>query len=195
MRGKVALAWIFGLAGLGALGLMLSVKNGGEPLPVIETLPDFHLSDQNSQPFGLAEMKGKAAIVDFFFTHCKGPCPMMAVEMGKLQKRFADIEAIRLISISVDPANDSSQVLTEYAQAVGAQPGKWIFLTGPGDSIVKLSEQGFKLAASTWPVGHSTKFTLVDKTGRIRGYYDSGDDKAMKDLTDDVGRLLRSREG
>jgi len=193
MRGKTIVLIIFGLAGLGALGISLSVRFGGQPLAVIDNLPEFSLIDQDGKQFGLEQLKETATVVDFFFSRCMGPCPMMAAEMAKLQAIFDAEPRIRFVSISVDPANDTPQVLTEYATSVGAKPRRWKFLTGEGEAIVKLSEEGFKLGASTWPVDHSIKFVLVDKFGRIRGYYDSSEAKAMKDLALDVGRLLRNQ--
>jgi len=195
MRGKLAVGLIFGLALVGALALAIVVRRGATPLPIHGNLPDFNLIDQDGKPFGLEQLKGTATVVDFFFTTCMGPCPMMAVEMGKLQTRFEAEPKLRFVSISVDPRNDSTAALRAYGESVGAKAGKWLFLTGDGDAITKLSEEGFMLAASTWPVGHSTKFVLVDKIGRIRGYYDSVDEKAMKDLVKDIGRLFRSNEG
>ena len=149
MRGKTALALIFGMAGLGAIGIALAVHFGGSPLSIISNLPEFSLVDAQDRPFTLKEMKGTAAVVDFFFTRCQGPCPTMALEMGKLQQQFAADPRLRYISISVDPTNDTTAVLRDYASSVGAMPERWLFLTGDPDSITTLSEKGFMLPAST----------------------------------------------
>lgn len=194
MNGKTALALIFGLAAVAALAIKIAVRMGGEPLPIISELPPFELTDNSGRRFTLNNLIRSATVVDFIFTRCQGPCPMMAAEMGKLQRAFVAQEGLRFLSISVDPAYDTPQVLTEYGAAVGADPGRWTFLTGSAESIVQLSEQGFKLAASTWPVEHSTRFVLVDRRGRIRGYYDSADSEAMTGLAEDIGRLLRHWE-
>ncbi len=195
MNGKTALlAILVGLA-LAAATIQISVWVSGTPLPIMSKLPDFHLIDQDGAPFSLKDLTETATLVDFVFTRCMGPCPMMALEMGKLQTKFADSPNIRFLSISVDPTNDSPKTLTEYGASIGAIPGKWNFATGDGDSIVALSEKGFKLPASTWPAEHSTRFVLVDKKGQIRGYYESTDPEWMKTLVKDIGRLLRSKEG
>jgi protein SCO1/2 len=194
MRGKTALLLMIAGLALAALALRLSVRSNGTPLPIFDNLPEFTLTSQDSLPFHLSDLKQSATIVYFFFTRCMGPCPMMALEMGKLQSRFADSTNICFISISVDPRHDQPTVLRDYAELVDAMPGRWLFFTGDGDSIMKLSEEGFKLPASTWPVSHSTQFVLVDRFGRIRGYYESTEPKAMEDLVKDIGRLLRSKE-
>lgn len=195
MRGKTFLIVLIVGLGLAALTIKYVAKSSGTALPIITELPGFLLIDQNGNQFGLAELTRTATVVDFFFSRCMGPCPMMAIEMGKLQQEFAGNPNIRFVSISVDPQNDTPEVMTEYARGIGAMPDRWFFLTGPADSIVALSEKGFKLPALALPVEHSTHFVLVDKKGRIRGYYDSTDDKSMKILAKDIDRLLRSREG
>jgi len=192
MRGKIVVLLLFLFAGLGALGITLAVRFGGEPLPVISNVPDFSLSDQDGKPFDLNRLKETAVVVDFFFTRCMGPCPMMAAEMAKLQAFFSDDPRIRFVSISVDSKNDSASVLREYAESVGAKPERWLFLTGDPLAVTALSEEGFKLAASSWPVGHSIKFVLCDRQGRIRGYYDSSDAKEMETLRKNIVKLLRS---
>jgi len=195
MKGKTVLLLMLVGLGLAAVAIKSSVRWGGSPLPVMSQLPDFSLIDMNGQHFGLKELSETATVVDFVFTRCMGPCPMMALEMGKIQAKFADSPKIRFVSISVDPAYDKPAVLSEYATSVGAIPGKWIFATGEGDSIVALSEKGFMLPASTWPTEHSTRFVLVDKQGRIRGYYDSVEAESMTTLVADIEKLLRSKEG
>ena len=48
--------------------------------------------------------------------------------MQKLQDRLP--KEVRLVSFSVDPYNDTPEVLTEYAKRYNADPERWLFLTG-----------------------------------------------------------------
>ena len=79
---------------------------------------------------------------------------------------------------------------------MGADPTRWIFLTGDRDVIYRLSIEGFKLAVSDTggsevePITHSTRFALVDQEGRIRGYYGMDDPEAMAQLAVDAQQLL-----
>jgi len=182
---------IAGLIILFAGGLYFAMKSSDSGLPVLGHLPDFSFTDQTGRQYGLAEMKGRLTIVDFIFTRCKGPCPMMAVEMAKQAAALRDFPAVQFLSISVDPDYDSPEVLAAYAEAIGATAFNWTFLNGPAQAVVSLSESGFRLPASTSPPEHSTRFVLVDDRGQIRGYYASEDDFAMKTLTEDSKRLAR----
>jgi protein SCO1/2 len=91
------------------------------------------LVDQDGRAVDLYEdvMKDRVVVINSFFTACKGSCPVMAGTFTSLQKRFAGEagKALRLISISADPENDTPQKLKAYAARVGAKEG-WTFLTG-----------------------------------------------------------------
>ena len=168
------------------------------PLPVMFSLPDFSLTERSGQTVTLATLKGKVWIADFIFTHCAGPCPMMTRQMSTLQAELAGAPNVQLVSFSVDPARDTPARLEEYAQQYRAHPQRWLFLTGDRQAIYDLSTQGFKLAAlvegdevasSDHPILHSTKFTLVDRDGRIRGYYDGTSGEDVDRLKADALRL------
>jgi protein SCO1/2 len=161
------------------------------------TVPAFQLVNQNGQSFGSAQLTGKIWIADFIYTTCPGPCPMISSRMSELQKPLEKSD-VHLVSFSVDPEKDTPQVLRGYAEKLQADPARWDFLTGPKSTIYKLSHDGFKLAVSDGsdeqgiPV-HSTRMVLVDRHGRIRGYYDATEPDAVTKLVADANHLLREQ--
>ena len=161
------------------------------------TVPGFQLTNQNGQPFGSAELAGKIWIADFIYTTCPGPCPMISSRMSELQKPLEKTD-VRLVSFSVDPQKDIPEVLRRYAEKLQAEPGRWDFLTGPKSAIYKISHDGFRLAVSDGsdaqgiPV-HSTRIVLVDRHGKIRGYYDATEPEAITKLLADTNHLLREQ--
>jgi len=159
-------------------------------IPVLGNVPEFEYIERGGQPFGLADMIGKISIVDFMFTNCKTKCPVMVVNMRELYERYKDNDKVRIVSISVDPARDSLATLNNYADEHGVTDNRWVFLWAPVEEVVELSEKGFMLAAEGLPMGHTTKFAVVDQDGRIRSYHDGMDNAAMKNLADDVDKLL-----
>jgi protein SCO1/2 len=149
-------------------------------LPVLGQVPEFAFVERSGQPFGRHDLEGKISVVDFIFTRCPGPCPIMADRMSRLYRLFARHPEVQFVSITVDPEYDSLPVLREYAERQGVTDNRWAFLLGPIDEVVRLSEKGFMLPLDEAPTGHSTKFALVDAAGQIRGYYDSdADDKQL----------------
>ena len=161
------------------------------------TVPLFQLINQNGQPFGSAQLNGKIWIADFIFTTCPGPCPMISTRMSELQKPLEKTD-VHLVSFTVDPARDTPRVLLGYAEKLQAEPGRWDFLTGAQSTIYNLSEKGFKLAVSDGseeigrPV-HSTRMILVDRHGKIRGYYDATEADAVTKVLADTSHLLREQ--
>ncbi|GMU24405.1 MAG: hypothetical protein AMXMBFR13_44790 [Phycisphaerae bacterium] len=174
-----------------------------ESLPVMYGLPEFSLTARRGRPVTLDTLVGKVWIADFVFTSCAGPCPLMTTKMAGLQADLADAGDLRLVTITVDPVNDTPQRLQEYAQRYRAHKEKWLFLTGGREDIYRLSTEGFKLAAIVdeegvaadpdHPILHSTRFVLVDRQGRIRGYYDGMSAESVEQLKADARRLLEEK--
>lgn len=172
-------------------------------LPVYGQVQDFRLTERSGQTVSLSDLKGKIWIADFIFTRCAGICPMMSSKMKRVQEKLDQYSELRLVSFSVDPEHDTPEVLSEYAKHFGADPQKWLFLTGDKEQLFKLSSQHFHLGVSDIPaaereapeqsVNHSSKFALVDGEGKIRGYYASEEEPFLEQLARDVNRLSYRR--
>ncbi|MFV1981373.1 MAG: FG-GAP-like repeat-containing protein, partial [Rhodothermia bacterium] len=150
--------------------------------PILGTLPEFTLTDQSGSAFGSAQLRGKVWIANFIFTRCRSTCPRQTTRMSQLQrllKKESAWEGIRLVSISVDPEFDTPEVLRGYADQYFADQDHWKFLTGSRAKIWSLSKDGFRLPVADdkedteMPILHDTKLVLVDRLGRIRGYFDA----------------------
>ncbi len=166
-----------------------------DSLPVWGELPSFSLSDQNSQPFGSADLRGAVWVADFVFTSCPGRCPLLTREMSRIQREITTRgwDDVRLVSISVDPETDTPQTLAAYAQKHGADSKLWRFLTGPREQVWNLSVEGFMLPVAAaaehgggGPILHSNKFVLADRRGQIRGYYDALEPEQWSKLIADL---------
>jgi protein SCO1/2 len=162
------------------------------------SVPEFTLINQDGKNFGSADLRGKVWIADLVYTTCPGPCPMISNRMSELQDPLKNTD-VHLVSFSVDPDKDTPKVLQGYAEKLGAEEGRWDFLTGPKSTIYDLSRKGFKLAAidaneapERQPV-HSTRMILVDRHGEIRGYYDAVEADAVTKIVADTTHLLREQ--
>lgn len=185
------------LAGAGAGWKLL----GQEKLPVYWEVPGFSLTERSGRAVTLADLKGMVWVASLIYTHCPDTCPFQTAEMAKLQREFAGEKDFRLVSITVDPERDTVQALSGYAQKFGADPERWLFLTGKKEAIYELAQKGFRLSAvepkggaskpgpasffewltptpahahhpgPTQPYIHSSRFVLVDRKARVRGAY------------------------
>jgi protein SCO1 len=163
-------------------------------LPKLFPVPDAKLVDETGRPVQLASMKGKVTVYDFIFTSCTGTCPIMTNNMRALTPKVARDAPVRFVSISVDPMRDTPAVLADYAKRTRNDP-RWTFLTGNRDDIVKVSVEGFKLAAGDPAPGgeallHSSKFAVADRNGIIRGYYDAADGTVPDQVAKVIDQLL-----
>lgn len=150
----------------------------GEALPVLGALPEFALTERSGRRVGLDDLTGRIWVADFFFTYCAGPCPVMSRRMAELQSLIEknQFNDVLCVSFTVDPEHDTPAVLSEYAEVFSAKPDRWLFLTGDKRHLRDLAIKGFKIAVQDPEQGddqiiHSTRFVLVDRVGRIRGYY------------------------
>ena len=163
------------------------------PLPVMGEIPPFQLVSQTGQPFDSASLDGHVWVADFIFTTCTGPCPMMSAQMRQLQNSTAEIPNVLLVSMTVDPLHDTPPVLAAYAAHFRQDPSRWFFLTGSIDKLNDLGVHAFKLNSVDGSLTHSTRFVLVDRRRRIRGFYTYGEDTFMRHLLHDVRQLEQER--
>ena len=162
-------------------------------LPVYYDVPAFDLVAQDGQPFHSAVLAGKIWVADFIYTTCPGPCPRMTSQMHEVQEAIVKMPDVKLVSFTVDPARDTPVVLADYAKTHGASSEHWYFLTGPETTLQKLDRDVFKLGNVDSALEHSTRFVLVDRQSRIRGYYDTSESRAIPRLIDDIYALAREQ--
>jgi protein SCO1/2 len=160
-------------------------------LPSLGKVEPFQLTDQTNQAFDSAKLAGKVWVANFFFTTCPGPCPRMSSQMHQVQMAL-EKDGIQLVSMTVDPAHDTPEVLDAYSKTYKASSGVWHFLTGEKERLNHLSKDVFKLGLVDGSKEHSTRFVLVDGTGQIRGYYLTSEPDAITRLIEDARGLLRS---
>lgn len=100
-------------------------------------IPDVVLINQDGERVRLKELldSEQPVVVDFIYGTCTTICPVLSAGMAALQRRLLK-QGIhpRLVSITIDPENDTPQVMKAYLERYRAQPG-WQFLTGSRPDI------------------------------------------------------------
>ncbi len=155
-----------------------------EPLPVLASIADFSLTNQNNAAVSLADLRGRVWIADIIFTRCPGPCLRMTRQMKELQDSLPPDSQVRLVSLTTDADYDTPEVLKIYGIKNGADTNRWMFLTGTKKQINNLAVDSLKLSAvekkpeervtpdDLWV--HSTIFVIIDKHAQLRGIYQTG---------------------
>ncbi len=175
---------------------------------VSNPLGDFTLTERDGRTVHASALRGKVWVASFIFTRCTGPCPWVSDTMERLQKDFADDPDVRLVTFTVDPEDDTPEVLRGYAQHYHADPDRWLFLTGKEAEVDRLLGQGFHIGATknTGPdatpgtaVTHDTHLAVVDKEGRVRAYFsalrDPNDDNPDQEYEKELAHLRREVAG
>jgi len=157
--------------------LILSACGNNIPNPVNWPIEDFSFTDQNHQSFGLKDLKGKVWVADFIFTKCPDVCPPMTANMAKLQDMAKEQGLdVQFVSFTVDPENDSPEVLKEYVEKFDADLTNWHLLTGYSQTeIESFARENFQAVVKKPEQGdlviHGTDFYLVNQDGVIVKYY------------------------
>ena len=173
-----------------------------EALPQLGKVGPFWLKDQDGRTFSEASLDGSVWVAAFMFTRCPTVCPEMVRRMRGIQEqaRAAGVP-LSLVSFSVDPDNDTPEVLRAFASERGLDTSNWRFLTGDSTVIRDTAERGFKIGVEGTPaagaehygITHGTHLVLLDSQRTIRGYYQSTDTERVEALLADAARLARER--
>jgi protein SCO1/2 len=178
---------------------LLAADPAPSRLAVIQPAPDFALTTQDDKALKRADLNGKVLLVSFIFTTCNGTCPATTHRMAAVQQEFATRgllknDRVHLLSITLDPARDTPEVLRGYMRLYDLSPKHWTFLTGPEKDVTK-AFQAWGMWARPAPNGqldHPSRVYLVDAQGRVREIYNLGFFKPAW-VAEDVELLLKEK--
>lgn len=171
----------------------LKVEANGDT--TYQTIAHFEMKNQLGETVTEKDLEGKIYVVDFFFTTCPGICKKMTNEMHEIQKQFADNKEVKFVSFSIDTETDSVSQLKRYAEHYKIPATQWHLLTGKQFDATHISQDIFHLSAFRDAEGiiqHDERYVLVDKKGRIRGYYHVSEPEKLKQLAEDIHFLTKN---
>jgi protein SCO1/2 len=144
-----------------------------------EVVPDHSLVDHTGAARPLGSLRGGRLALTFMYTRCPLPdfCPLMDKHFAAVQeeiRRSSDLTDVRLVSVTLDPDYDVPAVLARHAKALGAQPGRWYFLTGKPDDVLAFAKRfGVTAQADDPDIGlvHNLRTAIIDPQGRFVAAY------------------------
>lgn len=161
-------------------------------LPRITLAPGFALTDQDGARLTNEDMRGKMVLYNLTYTACESPCPQTTAVMHDIYERLPELKSngvpIELVTISVNPDQDTSAVLGAYAADLGVDTSRWHFVTGPVDRLKWVVGSGFRVYFDRKEDGRvvfDPAFMLVDGMGILRAEYrtdDPGVDRVLSDM-------------
>ncbi len=168
---------LFGSFGLSALLMVWSAPSDAPAEPMLAALrtsipaPELALVDQSGASVRLADLRDKVVLVTAVYATCGLTCPMI---MGQAKRAVAGLNPAEradlvVLGVTLDPAHDTTAVLTEMASAQGVTLPTWHLLTGAPDAVeATLDRWAFarRRNPETGQIEHANLFVLVDRNGR-----------------------------
>src|ERR1700745_3212669 len=151
----------------------------GQALVPAKEAFDFHLMDQNGNPFRLSQLRGKAALFLFGFTHCSNVCPTTLSDLAKINRALPekDRQKVQILFVSIDPRRDQPDVMKKYVPYFDES---FVGLTGTEAQIAEAAKAygAFYEMAHTpgnsqdgYSVNHSAFTYLITPSGKWKLIY------------------------
>jgi len=147
-------------------------QSRGEAIAVTEVGPpltEFELTERSGKPFRSVDMKGKVWVATYFFATCPGSCIRLNQNI-QFMHNLPELKDVTWLSITCDPDNDTTEALADYADRWKADPERWLFGRADLDYTQRVAK-GMNVALQR--KGHQDHAIVIDKTGKIRGWYDA----------------------
>ncbi len=181
--------------------LFKGTDNWKVQLPVLSYVQPFQFTNQDGNSFTDKELLNKITVVEYFFTTCKGICPKLNTNMKDIYAIYKNDADFQIVSHTCNPGTDSVPVLKRYADSLGVDTKKWIFLTGRKDSLYQMARGSYLLDDPKNNVEkiedqfmHTQFFALVDRNGKVRGkIYDGLKALEIEQLKQDIAKLLKDK--
>jgi protein SCO1/2 len=199
---KIITVAIIGFTSLGLLFFLWHVAADKKSLPVLgepgHVAGNFSFINQQGQIITDKDVAKKVQVVEYFFTTCPGICKVMNSNLDKVFQYFKNRKDFVILSHTVNPETDSVPVLAAYASQLKATLPNWEFLTGEKAKLYKAARQDYLLSVedtvrtnTTEDFIHTEYVALLDKSRRIRGFYDATNKEGVRKLIEDIEFLVK----
>ena len=147
-------------------------ESGGIVAPVQgPPLQEFELTERSGQPFRSRDMRGKVWVAMFFFSTCPGSCTRLNSNIRYLNT-LDELRDVTWVSITVDPENDTLEVLRKYADDHDADPQRWLFCRGDLSLVARIGKDVMRVG-DVYYKGHKDYAVVIDRRGKWRGALDA----------------------
>lgn len=167
-----------------------------EPSPGVE-VPDFKLVNQDSKSINLQQYRGRTLLLTFIYTRCPLPdfCTLMSTNFAQLNRELQKNPTLwsqtHLLSVSIDPAYDTPQVLRSYGAAHTENYNQekfdhWEFATGQSEEIRRMANFfGLIYQQEGDQIVHSLRTAIITPDGKLFKLY-RGNDWKPEDILHDM---------
>jgi len=204
-EGRLFITFVVGLSLLAAIGGWLVVATSGlhpKPAGIVpdhpRTLVSFVLTNQTGRTVTQTELTGKYLVVDFLLTSCSLTCPVVNRHLAEIQALTTNQPNVQLVSLTVDPRDDTVPALADFGKKYGADPARWLMLTGDQTNLYHLIATSFLNQDLNDPFSympgnfsHTDRVALVDNQGHVRMYFDGLNDNVASNILTALAALRK----
>jgi protein SCO1/2 len=167
-----------------------------------DEVPNFTLRNQNNREIHVRDYRGKALLLTFIYTRCPVPeyCTLMSDNFAQIDRVLGQdpelYEKTHLLSISIDPAYDTPQVLKSYGAAHTERYEKetfahWEFAGGTTEQVKKIAEYfGLTYFPQEDQIIHALRTVIVSPDGKVAKIYTDNTWKP-DEVVEEMSRGLR----
>lgn len=156
--------------------------------------PEFTLTDHTGQPVNLSDFQGKLVVLFFGYTQCPDVCPMtMGVVAQAFERLGKQADEIQVLFISVDPARDTLERLSEYVTHFNPN---FLGITGSPEALAQTAslygvyyEIQDEEAPDVYWIDHTASMMVIDRDGRLKLVLPFG--VTAEDVAADLRMLLK----
>jgi len=170
----------------------------GQALVPAKEAFDFRLMDQNGKPFRLSQLRGKAVLFSFGFTHCPNVCPTTLSDLAKVYRALPeqDRQKVQVLFVSVDPRRDQPAVMKNYVPYFDES---FIGLTGTEPQIADAAKAYgafYEISHNegehqdNYSVNHSAFTYLITPNGKWKLIYNFDQLGDAKNMLRDIEQVL-----
>lgn len=146
------------------------------PKPIVsgDPVPDVAFLDQRGRSVTLSSLRGRPYALTFIYTRCQDAemCPLISAKYHTVQATLP--RGTTLVEVTLDPSYDRPPVLARYGAAFGADPQRWLLLTGSPAIVLAFAERFgiFERHVNGQTIVHTERLVLVDPQGKVAGFFE-----------------------
>jgi protein SCO1 len=170
----------------------------GQALVPAKQAFNFHLVDQDGKPFQLSQLRGKAVLFSFGFTHCPNVCPTTLSELAKVYQALPgkDREKVQILFVSIDPHRDTPETMKSYIPYFNES---FIGLTGTDTQVAEAAKaygayyeivHDSSANPDLYTVNHSALTYLISPNGDWKLLYNFDQLGDSKKIVQDLEQVL-----
>ena len=164
----------------------------------ISPVQPFSFINQDGKPVTDKDVEGKIYVAEYFFTTCPGICPTMNTNMKRVYEKFKNEKDFLILSHTSDPERDSVPTLKKYADSLGVNTAKWIFLTGRKDSLYTTARVSYTIDDPANNLKnieddflHTQFWALVNRKGEVKKVYDGLKQSEINAMIKEIEKMLK----